>query len=46
MDKLQLTGQNLARVYRVRSVYLLCLGVKLPNLKLNTQPKQVLGSLT
>jgi hypothetical protein len=50
MDKLQLTRQNLARAYnfrygRVRSVYLLCLGVKLPNLKLKTQPKQVLGSL-
>ncbi len=50
MDKLQLTGQNLDRVFyfryeRVRAVHFLCLGVKLPNLKLKTRPKQVLGSL-
>jgi hypothetical protein len=50
MDRLQLTGQNLGRVFyfrygRVRAVHFLCLGVKLPNLKMKTQPKQVLGSL-
>ena len=51
MDKLQLTGQNLGRVYyfrngRLHAVHFLCLGVKLPNLKLKTRPKQVLGSLS
>ncbi len=50
MDKLQLTGQNLGRVFnfrngRVHAVHLLCCGVKLPNLKLKTRPKQLLGSL-
>jgi hypothetical protein len=50
MDKLQLTGQNLGRVFnfgsgRVHAVHLLYYGVKLPNLKLKTRPKQVLGSL-
>jgi hypothetical protein len=50
MDKLQLTGQNLGRVFnfrnvRVHAVHLLCYGVKLPNLKLKTRPKQLLGSL-
>ncbi len=50
MDKLQLTGLNTIRVFyfrygRVRAVHFLCLGVKLPNLKLKTRPKQVLGSL-
>jgi len=50
MDKLQLTGQNLGRVFnfrygRVHAVHLLCYGVKLPNLKLKTLPKQLLGSL-
>jgi hypothetical protein len=50
MDRLQLTGQNMGRVFyfrygRVRAVHFLCLGVKLPNLKMKTQPKQVLGSL-
>jgi hypothetical protein len=49
MDKLQLTGQNLGRVFylrygRVHAVHFLCLGVKLPNLKLKSRPKQVLGS--
>jgi hypothetical protein len=49
MDKLQLTGQNLGRVYYfrhgcVRAVHFLCLGVKPPNLKMKTRPKQVLGS--
>ncbi len=50
MDKLQLTGQNLGRVCnfrngRVHVVDLLSCGVKLPNLKLETWPKQLLGSL-
>jgi hypothetical protein len=50
MDKLQLTGQNLGRVFnfrnsRVLAVHLLCYGVKLPNLKLTTPTKQFLGSL-
>ncbi len=50
VDKLQITGQNLGRVYyfkygRVHAVHFIRLGVKLPNLKLKTWPKQVLGSL-
>jgi hypothetical protein len=50
MDKLQLTGQNLGQVFnfrygRVHAVHLHCCGVKLPNLKLKTRPKQRLGSL-
>ncbi len=50
MDKLQLTGQNLCRVFYFRygsghDVHFLCWGVKLPNLKLKTRPEQVLGSL-
>ncbi len=50
MDKLQLTGQNLGRVFNFRSgrVHAVCLlynRVKLPILKLKTRPKQVLGSL-
>jgi hypothetical protein len=50
MDKLQLTGQNLGQVFyfrygHVRAVHFLSLGVKLPNLKLKTRPKQLLGSL-
>ncbi len=50
MDKLQLTGWNLGRVFnyrngRVHAVHLLCCGVKLPNFKLKTRPKQLLGSL-
>jgi hypothetical protein len=49
-DKLQLTGQNLGRVFnfrngRVHVVHFLCYVVKLPNLKLKTQPKQLLGYL-
>jgi len=49
MDKLRPTGQNLGRVFyfrygHVRAVHFLCEGVKLPNLKLKTQPKQVFGS--
>ncbi len=50
MDKFQLTGQNLGRVIyfrygRMRAVHFLCLRVNLPNLKLKTRPKEVLGSL-
>ncbi len=48
MDKLQLTGQNLDQVSnfrsdRVHAVHLLFNGVKLPNFKLKTRPKQLLG---
>jgi hypothetical protein len=50
MDKLQLTGQNLGRVFNIRSGHFACsailvLSVKLPNLKLKTRSKQLLGSL-
>jgi hypothetical protein len=50
MDKLRLTGQNLGPVFNFRSGHLhaatfLVLSVKLPNLQLKTQPKQLLGSL-
>ncbi len=50
MDKLQLSGQNLGRVFNFKSGHLHALHfwryqVKLPNLKLKTQPKQLLGSL-
>jgi hypothetical protein len=50
MDKLQLTGQNLGRVCtfriaHVHVVHLHCYRVKLPDLKLKTRPKQLLGSL-
>jgi hypothetical protein len=50
MGKLQLTGRNLSRVFNFRSgcvhaMHLLCYGVKLPNLKFKTQPKQLLGYL-
>jgi hypothetical protein len=50
MDKLQLTGQNLGRVFNCRSgcmgaLHLCCYEAKRPNLKLKTQPKQLLGSL-
>ncbi len=50
MDKLQLTGQNLGWVFNLRSVHLpvahlWCYLVKLPNLKLKTRHKQLLGSL-
>jgi hypothetical protein len=49
-DKLQLTGQNMDRVFnfrnsRVHVVHFLCYGVKQPNLKKKTRPKQHLGSL-
>jgi hypothetical protein len=50
MDKLQLTGQNLGRVFnfrngRVYAMHFLCYRVKLTNLKLKTQSKQLLGYL-
>ncbi len=50
MDKLQLTGQNLDRVFNFRSGHFhaatfLVLSVKLPNLQIKTRPKQLLGSL-
>ena len=47
--QLQLAGQNLVRVFNFRFGHLQaehfrCYQVKLPNLKLNTRPKQLLGS--
>jgi hypothetical protein len=50
MDKLQLTGQNLGRVFNSRSgcvcaMHLSCFETKLPNLMLKTRPKQLLGYL-
>ncbi len=50
MDKLQLAGQNLGWVFNFRSGHLhpailWCFLVKLPNLRLKTQPKQLLGFL-
>ncbi len=50
MDKLQLKGQNLGRVFnfgngRVHAVHFLCFVSKLPNLKLKARPGQLLGSL-
>jgi hypothetical protein len=50
MDKLQLTRRNLVRVFNfinglVHAVHLFGCRVKLPNLKLKTWPKQLLGSL-
>jgi hypothetical protein len=50
MDKLQLTGQKLGRVFNFRSshlhaTHLWCFHVKLPNLRLKSWPKQLLGSL-
>jgi len=50
MDKLKLTGQNLGRVFHCR-LGRACIGheivhiTKQPNLKLKTQPKQLLGYL-
>jgi hypothetical protein len=44
MDKLQLTGRNLCRVFNFLSEHFWCYQVKLPNLKLKTGPKQLLGS--
>jgi hypothetical protein len=51
MDKLQLTRQNLGQVFKFRNgrvhvAHFLCYGVKLPNFKMKTQPKQLLGSLS
>jgi hypothetical protein len=50
MDKLQLTGQNLGRVFNFRNgcvhaIHFLCYGVKLTNLKLKTRPKQPIDPL-
>jgi hypothetical protein len=50
MDKLQATGRNLGQVFNFRSGYLhaadlFCCWIKLPNLNLKTQPKQLLGYL-
>jgi hypothetical protein len=50
VDILQLSGQNLGRVFNFRSgnlhaVYSWGYQSKLPNLKLKTRPKQLLGSL-
>jgi len=50
MDKLQLTAQNLVRVFNSRSscmcaMLLCCYKAKCINLKLKTRPIQVLGSL-
>jgi hypothetical protein len=50
MDKLQLAGLNLGRVFNSRSGcmwarHLFCYEAKQPNLKLKTRPKQLLGSL-
>jgi hypothetical protein len=50
MDKLKLKGQNLVRVFHFRLGHV-CIGhaivriTKQTNLKLKTQPKQILGSL-
>jgi hypothetical protein len=48
MDKLQLAGQNLGRVFnfrngRAHAVHFHCYGVKLTNLKLKTRVKQLPG---
>jgi len=50
MDKPQLTGQNLGQVFNFEFDHLhaeniWCYQAKLPNLKLKTRPKQLLGSL-
>jgi hypothetical protein len=50
MDKLQLIRKNLGRVFKFRNghvhaVHFLCYRVKMPNLKLKTWPKQLLGFL-
>jgi hypothetical protein len=50
MDKLQITGQSLGQVFNfsighLYVVHLWCYKVKLPNLKLKTWPKQLLGYL-
>ncbi len=50
MDKLQLTGLNLGRVFNYRCGHaptqiITCTSSKQPNLQLKTRPKQVLGYL-
>jgi hypothetical protein len=50
MDKLKLTGRNLGRVFKFRrgclhSIQLYYFETKLPNLKLKTRAKQLLGAL-
>ncbi len=50
MDKLQLTRQNLCRVFNFKSAWehptrFCCYESKWPNLKLKTRPKQLSGSL-
>ena len=50
VDKPQLTRRNLSQVFNfryghLRADHFWCYQVKLPNLKLKTQPKQLLGSL-
>jgi hypothetical protein len=50
LGKLQLTGQNMGRVFNSRSGYmcvmhLYCYEAKWPNLKLKTRAKELLGSL-
>jgi hypothetical protein len=50
MDKLQLTGRNLGRVFNFRRGHLhgalvWCYRVKLTSFKLKTRPKQLIGSL-
>ncbi len=50
VDKLKLSGKNLGRVFNfssgcVHAMQLYFIEVKLPNLKLKTWPKQLLGSL-
>ena len=51
IDKLKLTGQNLGQVFNFRLCRACCthhaivLITKQPNLKLKTEPKQLLGSL-
>jgi hypothetical protein len=50
MDKLELTGRNQGRVFKFRrgclhAIQLYYFETKLPNLKLKTRPKQLLGSL-
>jgi len=49
-EQIQLTGRNLGRVFNFRfgplqAEHFRCCQIKLPNLKLKTRPKQLLGSL-
>ncbi len=51
MDKLQLTGRNLGRIFNYRSdrmfiMHLFGYEAKQPNLNLKTRPKQLLGYLS